>query len=237
MNPRTLALGLVLALASAGCKTVPVKGNYNFADHPGKGLVAFSTRMDAGQSCSYDNVKGAIGFRKGKGQAAPTDSSVDARILLPPEREPEPDAVIFTLQTPRPERKVPVYSESTFSDLGGAEMRTIPADPPTRFSVQEVPAGHYLLNSLEIIVEGHPGPYKSTPYDLASFTLKEGEVVYLGEIRLRLTRKSCVFGGFELSKGYELSVVDEWERDRARFKEEIPNISPDAVQKRLLGFR
>ena len=29
-------------------------------------------------------------MKKGKGQAAPTDSSVDARILLPPERERRP---------------------------------------------------------------------------------------------------------------------------------------------------
>ena len=176
--------------------------------------------------------------RKARAALTPTYSSVDARILLPPEPEREPDAVIFPLQALRPERKVPVYSgESTFSDLGGAEMRTIPADPPTRFSVQEVPAGHYILNSLEMVIEGHPSIYKDAPYASASFTLKEGEVVYLGEIRLGLTGKSCVFGGFEISKSYELSVVDEWKRDGAQFQEEIPNIRPDAVQKRLLGLR
>lgn len=231
MNSRILAPGLAFALALAGCSTVAVKGHYDFAEHPGMGLVALSTRMDAGNTCPQDIVTGTLGFRKG---VKPSER-VDAAILLP--REPQPDAVLFTMQTPRPERREAVYGESTFSDMGGAQEVTIPAEPPTRFVVQEVPAGHYILNSLTVVIHGSSGRYKAPDPRPLSFTVKEGEVVYLGEMGIKLTRTHCALWEDGFSRIFEWSVRDEWGRDAAQFKAEIPNIRPEVVQKRLLEVR
>lgn len=232
MNLRLLASGLLISLAVTGCKTVIVKGNYNLAEHPDKGLVVLSTRMDAG-NCSYDLVKVDLGFRKvtmtDKGAAQPYES-VDSRILLPREDEPEADSIVFTMQTPRPERRV----VSGYNDMGIAEERTIAAEPPTRFVVQEVQAGYYILNGLEIAIPSYTqGVYKATGLP-GSFTVKEGEVVYLGEINFKLKEEGCTFGVLDFYKNFEISVRDEWGRDGKQFKAEIHNISPDAVQKRLL---
>ncbi|HZH16566.1 MAG TPA: hypothetical protein VE057_19595 [Archangium sp.] len=232
MNLHILASGLVFSLALAGCKTVTVKGHYNLAEHPGKGLVALSTRLDAG-TCSNGIVTADLGFRKAtmtdKGAAQPY-APVDSRILLPPEREPEADSIIFTMQTPRPERRV----EPGYSETGIAEATTIAAEPPTRFVVQEVPAGFYILNSLEMVIPSYSGVYKATGILPGSFTVKEGEVVYLGEIGIKLKEGGCTFGALEFYKNFEFSVRDEWGRDGTQFKAEIRNISPDSVQKRLL---
>jgi len=233
MNLHLLAAGLVFSLALAGCKTVTVKGHYNLAEHPGKGLVALSTRLDAG-TCTNGIMTAELGFRKAtmtdKGAAQPYEP-VDSRILLPP--EPEADSLIFTMQTPRPERRV----EPGYSETGIAEGTTIAAEPPTRFVVQEVPAGVYIPNRLEMALPSSTWVYKATRIRLGSFTVKEGEVVYLGEIGIKLKEGSCTFGALEFYKDIKYSVRDEWERDGTQFKAEIHNISPDSVQKRLLQIQ
>lgn len=229
MNSRTLAVGLVVSLVIAGCKTVTVAGDYDFADNPGKGLVAFSTRMNGDPSCPINIVTGTLGFRDvtqpDKGAKAPSPS-MDAVLLAPREpREERPDSIIFDMRAPRPERK-----ESTYSDMGGTQEVTIPAEPPTHFTVQEVPAGRYSLNSLVMVVSGDPrSPYKALRPPGFWFTVPEGQVVYLGELEVQTTWKNCV-----PMLDYMFWVRDEWERDEARFKARIPNIRPEAVRKRLL---
>ncbi|WP_164002280.1 hypothetical protein [Pyxidicoccus caerfyrddinensis] len=197
MKLRLLALGLLSSLALAGCRTASIKGDYNFADHPGKGLVVFSTRMVGYDACPYGPMKGLLGFRT-----------------------PAPNSLTLEMQAPRPERKV--------TNPADGDDVILPADPPTRFAVQEVPAGQYVLNSLIVTMTGYPASPQAVSLPLAWFDLKEGEVVYLGELGLKVSGRQCVFGSAAFR------VRDEWERDQPQFKAAIHNISPDAVKKRLL---
>lgn len=237
MSLRTLALGLFSFLALAGCaRNLVVKGEYNFADHPGKALIAISTRMDAGKTCPDSAVGAAMGFRMSPLSAAGASksySSVDARILF---KEPRPDALTLAMRTPLPERTVPIYSmDSTYADMGTAETRVIPAEPPTSFVVAEVPAGRYTLNSVTLKIQGGLGFYTLSEPPSYAFTVKEGEVVYLGELGVMLDRKDCtLWEGRPSPLSGWWTVHNEWARDEARFKAEIHNISPEAVQKRLL---
>lgn len=214
MNSRTFALGLFLSLALVGCGMAPIKGNYNFAEHPGKGLVVFSTRMSAGNVCPLEKVTGDLIFAASPGKGSD-------------------DLHFFALQVPRPERKV-----STFSEMSGDEERTVPADPPTLFAVQELPAGRYVLDSMRVLLPEHTrASYINKDPIPASFTVNEGEVVYLGELGVTLTGARCVPGSTYFFDYFELLIRDEWERDRKRFPGVIHNLSPDAVQKRLLELR
>lgn len=209
MHLRLLASGLVFSLALAGCKTVPVEGDYTFADHPGKALVVLSTRMTAGTPCPTISVTGQVGFRKVEERGGPS--------------------VVFRMQVPRPARKV-----STFSDMAGDEEATVAADPPTLFAVQEVDAGSYVLNSLVVFASPPEATYNAQEFPPLAFTAKEGEAVYLGELGVQMRGGDCKLLWPGLSGHFTFRVRDEWQRDEVPFKATIHNISSAAVQKRLI---
>jgi hypothetical protein len=185
--------------------------------------------MNGDPSCPNYIVTGTLGFRDvtkpDPDEKAPYPS-VDAALLAPREpREERADSIVFDMRAPRPEHK-----ESTYSDMGGTQEVTIPAEPPTHFTVQEVPAGRYRFNSLRLVVRGDPlSPYKALGLPGYEFTVPEGQVLYLGEMEVRTTWKNCV-----PMMNFEFWVRDEWERDAARFKARIPNLRPEDVRRRLL---
>jgi len=90
--------------------------------------------------------------------------------------------------------------------IGG--LQGIAAEPPTRFVVQEVPAGRYVLTGMRVLLPEHTrASYINKDPLPASFTVNEAEVVYLGELGL------------------------------TRFPGVIHNLGPDTVRKRLLKLR
>jgi hypothetical protein len=188
MNLRILASGLLLSLALAGCRTVPVEGDYSFAEHPGKALVVISTRMTAGEPCPYLTVTGQLGFRK-------AEESVES--------------VSFDMHVPRPARKV-----STFSEMAGEEEAMVEADPPTRFAIHEVPAGRHVLNSLIVVVTSPMTRYIADNLPPLSFAVNEGEVVYLGELEVMTRGGDCHGSSINSSsrKRFTTSVLT-WSRN------------------------
>ncbi|MFP2907569.1 hypothetical protein ACLESD_21470 [Pyxidicoccus sp. 3LFB2] len=223
MNPRLLASGVVLCLALTGCvhrfNGEPVeygrklgRGNYSFAEHPGKGLAVLSTRMKVNPECRAETVAGSLDFRNSDKPVYVSEGSFQ---LL--------NTLFFGLNAGRFKMK------ALASSAAEPEKKAAPERARTTvFAVQEVPAGRYVLGGIRVFVPESLSKFGTMAIPVLAFSIKPGEVVYLGELEIDIHGEGCRFTGFVVR------IRDEWEEDLGRFADQVLNIRPEDVQLRLL---
>ena len=93
-------------------------------------------------------------------------------------------------------------------------------DPTGFFWVMELPPGRYKLKRLRLGTK-----YSSrSPID-ATFTVREGETAYLGELQMQVV--GCT--------RFDFRVADRWDRDEALFAKKMKNVTAASVTKQILA--
>ena len=115
-----------------------------------------------------------------------------------------------------------VYIHNSFYD---EEFR----NPPGTFQVISLKAGAYTFNGTAFQHRNtqYEGKFQSVPFEVTS-----GEALYLGEIHFKVSE--CDYK--ERSAKHDITVSNQWQRDKSLFSRRARNLPVDSVRVNLSQF-